>query len=102
VVAYDPAAMARAEAKLPRSNQMQYAKGVEEAAVNADALLILTDWQEFARLDLAQLHSLMRYPIIVDGRNLYDPQQMIDNGFTYLSIGRPSATPLRDTARLAV
>ena len=102
VVAYDPAAMARAESKIPRSAQMQYARDVEEAAADADALLILTDWQEFARLDLVQLHSLMRYPIIVDGRNLYDPQHMIENGFTYLSIGRPSATPLREPARLAV
>jgi UDPglucose 6-dehydrogenase len=44
----------------------------------------------------------MRYPIIIDGRNLYDPQHMMDNGFTYLSIGRPSATPLREAVRLAV
>ena len=102
VVAYDPAAMGRAESKIPRSSQMQYASGVDEAAADADALLILTDWQEFARLDLVQLHSLMRYPIIVDGRNLYDPQHMIENGFAYLSIGRPSATPLREAARLAV
>ena len=102
VVAYGPAAMGRAESKIPRSSQMQYASGVDEAAADADALLILTDWQEFARLDLVQLHSLMRYPIIVDGRNLYDPQHMIENGFTYLSIGRPSATPLREAARLAV
>jgi UDPglucose 6-dehydrogenase len=102
VVAYDPAAMVRAESKIPRSSQMQYASGVDEAAADADALLILTDWQEFAHLDLMQLHSLMRYPIIVDGRNLYDPQHMIENGFTYLSIGRPSATPLREPARLAV
>jgi UDPglucose 6-dehydrogenase len=102
VVAYDPAAMARAEVKIPRSAQMNYANSVEEAAADADALLILTDWQEFARMDLVQLHSVMRYPIIVDGRNLYDPQQMIENGFTYLSIGRPSATPLREATRLAV
>jgi len=102
VVAYDPAAMARAESKIPGSSQMQYVSGIDEAAADADALLILTDWQEFARMDLVQLHSLMRYPIIVDGRNLYDPQLMIENGFTYLSIGRPSATPLREAARLAV
>ena len=74
VVAYDPAAMERAESKLPRSSQMHYAGGIEEAAADADALLILTDWQEFAQLDLVQLHSLMRYPIMIDGRNLYDPQ----------------------------
>jgi len=101
VVAYDPAAMVRAEAKIPRSGQMQYVRSVQEAAADADALLILTDWQEFARLDLAQLRSVMRYPIVVDGRNLYDPQQMMDNGFTYLSIGRPSTSPLREAALLA-
>jgi UDPglucose 6-dehydrogenase len=102
VVAYDPAAMERAASKLPPSSQMHYASGIEEAASDADALLILTDWQEFAQIDLLQLHSVMRYPIIIDGRNLYDPQHMMDNGFTYLSIGRPSATPVRETARLAV
>ena len=102
VVAYDPAAMERAESKLPSSSQMHYASGIEEAATDVDALLILTDWQEFAQIDLVQLHSVMRYPIIIDGRNLYDPQHMVDSGFTYLSIGRPSATPVREAARLAV
>jgi UDPglucose 6-dehydrogenase len=102
VVAYDPAAMERAQAKLPPSAQMRYAKGVEEAAEDADALLILTDWREFARIDLGQLHAVMRYPIVIDGRNLYDPQHMMDSGFTYLSIGRPSATPVREAVRLAV
>jgi UDPglucose 6-dehydrogenase len=102
VVAFDPAAMERAKSKLPPSGQMHYARSVEEAAADADALLILTDWQEFARIDLVQLHSVMRYPIIIDGRNLYDLQHMIDSGFTYLSIGRPSATPLREAERLAV
>ena len=102
VVAYDPAAMTRAASRLPASRQMRYATSVEEAATDADALLILTDWQEFARIDLVQLHEAMRYPIIVDGRNLYDPQHMVDNGFTYLSIGRPSAAPLREAAQLAV
>jgi len=87
VIAYDPAAMERAEVKLPRSSQMQYANGIEEAATDADALLILT---------------LMRYPIVIDGRNLYDPKQMTENGFTYLSIGRPSAAPLHEAARLGV
>jgi UDPglucose 6-dehydrogenase len=102
VVAYDPAAMTRAEAELPRSSQMFYASGIEDAARDADALLILTDWQEFAHMDLARLHAAMRYPIIIDGRNLYDPQMMTDNGFTYLSIGRPAATPIRETATTAV
>jgi UDPglucose 6-dehydrogenase len=102
VVAYDPAAMKRAESELPPSGQMRYATCIEEAAKDADALLILTDWQEFARIDLVQLRAVMRYPIVIDGRNLYDPQNMMNNGFTYLSIGRPAATPLRETAALAV
>ncbi|MGA7157531.1 MAG: UDP-glucose/GDP-mannose dehydrogenase family protein [Acidobacteriaceae bacterium] len=99
VVAYDPAAMARAEAELPASRQMCYANSIQEAAADADALLILTDWREFASMDLDQLRATMRYPIIIDGRNLYDPQHMIDSGFTYLSIGRPSAAPARETVR---
>jgi len=102
VVAYDPAAMKRAESELPPSSQMIYATGVIEAAKDADALLILTDWQEFAHMDLVQLHAAMRYPIVIDGRNLYDPRQMMENGFTYLSIGRPTASPIREPATLAV
>jgi len=102
VVAYDPAAMKRAESELPPSSQMIYATGVIEAAKDADALLILTDWQEFAHMDLVQLHAAMRYPIVIDGRNLYDPRQMMENGFTYLSIGRPTASPIRESATLAV
>jgi UDPglucose 6-dehydrogenase len=102
VVAYDPAAMKRAQSELPPSGQMIYVTGIEEAAKDADALLILTDWREFARIDLRQLHAIMRYPIIIDGRNLYDPQDMVNNDFTYLSIGRPAATPSREPAVLAV
>jgi UDPglucose 6-dehydrogenase len=102
VVAYDPAAMKRAESELPPSSQMIYATGAIEAAKDADALLILTDWQEFAHMDLVQLHAAMRYPIVIDGRNLYDPRQMMENGFTYLSIGRPTASPIREPATLAV
>ena len=97
VVAFDPAAMKRAEQEIPASAQMRYAASAEEAATDADALLILTDWAEFAKLDLAKLHDTLRYPIVIDGRNLYDPQQMVAHGFTYLSIGRPAATPSRES-----
>lgn len=102
IVAYDPAAMKRAESELPVTSQMSYAPGVAEAAKDADALLILTDWKEFANLDLVKLHEIMRYPIIIDGRNLYDPQHMVHNGFTYLSIGRPAANPVREPIIIAV
>jgi len=98
VVAYDPAAMKRAEVELPASAQMQYAESVDEAVHDADALLILTDWAEFARLDLVKLHAAMRYPIVVDGRNLYDPKVMVAHGFTYMSIGRAAAMPAREDA----
>jgi len=98
VVAYDPAAMKRAEAELPATAQLRYASSVLDAATDADALLILTDWDEFAHLDLEQLSAALRYPIVIDGRNLYDPKVMADSGFTYLSIGRPAATPAREPA----
>lgn len=99
---YDPAAMERAKSELPESKTMRYADSVEAAAKDADALLILTDWAEFAKLDLSRLHELMRYPIIVDGRNLYDPQVMLENGFTYLSVGRSAVTPVREPVNIGV
>jgi UDPglucose 6-dehydrogenase len=102
VVAYDPAAMQRAQAELPPSVQMRYAESVDDAVRDADAVLVLTDWQEFAQLDLEQLHSLLRYPIVIDGRNLYDPVRMADAGFTYLSVGRATVTPVREAAAVAV
>jgi UDPglucose 6-dehydrogenase len=98
VVAYDPAAMKRAEAEMPASAQLRYATDVMDAVTDADALLILTDWNEFGKLDLKKLHGELRYPIVIDGRNLYDPVVMSEHGFTYLSIGRPAATPVRETA----
>jgi UDPglucose 6-dehydrogenase len=91
VTAYDPAAMERAQAVLPPSDKMRYAGDAYEAAKNADAVLILTDWKEFAKLDLAQLNQAVRFPIVIDGRNLYKPKQMLDCGFTYVSVGRPAS-----------
>ncbi len=96
IVAFDPAAMDRAKDELPPSPAMRYAADAYTAASEADALLILTDWKEFAELDLGKLNEAMRYPIVIDGRNLYDPQTMQEHGFTYLSVGRPSATPVRE------
>jgi len=64
-------------------------------------LLILTEWQEFATLDLEKLNRMLRYPIVIDGRNLYDPHVMQQHGFTYLSTGRPTAYPVRELATTA-
>jgi UDPglucose 6-dehydrogenase len=54
-------------------------------------VLILTDWREFAELDLVRLNQAVRFPIVIDGRNLYKPQQMMEHGFTYVSVGRPAS-----------
>ncbi|HEV2277447.1 MAG TPA: UDP-glucose/GDP-mannose dehydrogenase family protein [Acidobacteriaceae bacterium] len=96
VTAYDPAAEGRAREVVPSGEQMRYAEDPYVAAEGADALLILNDWQEFAELDLEKLQRSLRFPIIVDGRNLYDPAAMAARGFTYVSVGRPTLPPLRD------
>jgi UDPglucose 6-dehydrogenase len=96
IAAYDPAAMKRAEEMLPAGARLRYVEDAYAAAEGADAVLVLTDWQEFASLDLPRLAALMRYPIVVDGRNLFDPAVMQDLGITYVSIGRPSVNPVRD------
>jgi UDPglucose 6-dehydrogenase len=90
VTAYDPAAIERAQAVLPPSDKMRYSANLYEAAHDADAVLILTDWKEFAEIDLPELNRAVHFPIVIDGRNLYKPQQMSDHGFTYVSIGRPA------------
>jgi UDPglucose 6-dehydrogenase len=91
VAAYDPAAMERAREVL-RSN-VEFVGSPYEAAAGADALLILTEWEEFATLDLPQINSKLRYPIVIDGRNLYNPEMMAAHGFTYYSVGRAPALP---------
>jgi UDPglucose 6-dehydrogenase len=99
LVAYDPAAMKRAAEILPEGPNLRYATNSLAAAADADALVILTDWAEFGTLDLKRLNQALRYPIVIDGRNIFDPQVMSEHGFTYLSIGRPEAYPVRDLDR---
>jgi len=91
ISAYDPAAHERAREVL--NAKVDFADNPYEAARDADALLILTEWDEFAALDLPRLHTLLKYPIVVDGRNLYDPESMAALGFTYYSVGRPAVSP---------
>ena len=89
ICAYDPAAMERAKEIL--KSGVDFAADAYEAAAGADALLILTEWEEFASLDLDRLRTLVKYPIVLDGRNLYDPAVMVGHGFSYYSVGRPAA-----------
>jgi UDPglucose 6-dehydrogenase len=91
ISAYDPAAHERARELLKSS--VRFAESAYDAAHDADALLILTEWEEFAILDLARLRDVLKYPIVIDGRNLYDPGIMAASGFTYYSVGRPAASP---------
>ena len=91
IIAHDPAAMARAKEVLPAA--VEYAANPYDAARGADALLILTEWEEYAQLDLARLAHELKYPIVIDGRNLYDGNVMTQHGFTYYSVGRPTAAP---------
>jgi UDPglucose 6-dehydrogenase len=91
ITAYDPAAMPRTEEVM--SSGITFASSAYEAAHGADALLILTEWEEFANLDLNRLRQELKYPIVIDGRNLYDPQIMAAQGFTYYSVGRAAAHP---------
>jgi UDPglucose 6-dehydrogenase len=91
ISAYDPAAIERAQGVLPPSETMRYAASPYEAAEGADAVLILTDWAEFSKLDLQRLNQVLRFPIVIDGRNLYQPSVMLEHGFTYVSVGRPAA-----------
>jgi UDPglucose 6-dehydrogenase len=91
ITAYDPAAMERTRESSPSG--ITFANSAYEAARDADALLILTEWEEFANLDLARLRQELKYPIVIDGRNLYDPETMAAQGFTYYSVGRAAAYP---------
>ena len=91
VSAYDPAAADSAR-KMMRGieSRMRFASDPYEAAKNADAVLILTDWNEFAMMDLERLREAMREPVLIDGRNLFSPESMAELGFTYISVGRPA------------
>src|SRR5450755_2715229 len=91
ISAYDPAANDRAREIM--NSSIKFAASAYEAASGADALLILTEWEEFANLDLDRLRQELKYPIVIDGRNLYDPQIMAAQGFTYYSVGRAAAHP---------
>ena len=82
---YDPAAMTRAQQLIP---EMQFRKNAYGVARGADAIALITEWNEFRHLDLARLRRSMRRPVLVDGRNVYDPRQMQELGFVYRGIGR--------------
>jgi UDPglucose 6-dehydrogenase len=85
VRAYDPAAMAGARELLPA---VVYSADPYALADGADGLVLVTEWNEFRQLDLGRVKASMRRPVMVDGRNIYDPAMMRSLGFTYRGIGR--------------
>ena len=85
VSGYDPVAMVHAGKMNPR---LRLAEDAYELAAGADALLVVTEWDEFKHLDMRRIADAMAQPILVDGRNIYAPEQMVALGFTYRAVGR--------------
>jgi UDPglucose 6-dehydrogenase len=86
--AYDPEAMERAKEIF---NDVEYCSDAYDAVKGADAVIVLTEWNEFKELDLAKMKSLMRHNLVIDGRNIYNPDDMKKHGLKYISIGRKDA-----------
>ncbi|THF73665.1 UDP-glucose dehydrogenase family protein [Cohnella fermenti] len=89
VRAYDPVAMPNFR-KLFGDEGVDWCDAAEEAASGADALCLLTEWEEFAREDLHKLQTILKRPILIDGRNLFKEEDLKGTSFVYYSIGRPS------------
>ena len=98
--AFDPEGMGEAKKLLP---DLDYRGDAYEVIEDADALVLLTEWNEFRGLDLARVRSLLRSPVVIDLRNIYQPEEMAAAGFVYYSIGRaPAAPPVETSPNLRV
>lgn len=86
IKAFDPKAMDNA--RIIFGNKIEYAKSSYDALKNADAMLLITDWNEFKRPDFEQIKALLKTPVIFDGRNQYDPKALLEGGFKYFCIGK--------------
>ena len=86
VRAYDPVAMDECRRRM--GDAIYYAKDLYDATLDADALLLLTEWKEFRLPSWAVIKKSMRHPIVLDGRNIYDRSEMEELGFTYHCIGK--------------
>jgi UDPglucose 6-dehydrogenase len=86
VCAHDPAAMKEARHQL--GDTIDYSETNYDCLKNADALVVVTDWNEYRHPDFGRVKESLRRPVIVDGRNLYDPDKMREHGIRYYSMGR--------------
>jgi len=90
VHAYDPEATAKAKAVIPN---ITYCADAYQAAMGADAILVVTEWDEFRQMDWKRLLSAVEQPLVIDGRNMFGPEEISQHGFRYVSIGRVDALP---------
>ncbi len=98
VRAYDPVGMERASDLMP---ELIMAEDPYALAEGCDALIVCTDWNEFKHLDLLRVLGVMKQPVIVDGRNIYDPVELSRLGFQYRGVGRgygPDGEPLEEAS----
>lgn len=93
VQAYDPIAIENTRQVFP---QITYAKNAYDTALDVDALLVVTEWNEFKQLNMERIKFLMKQPVLFDGRNIYDPDRMREFGFDYYCVGRADGTPVLD------
>lgn len=98
---YDPQGMDNAKILLPQE-ELLWTESALQACAHADAVVIVTEWEEFAQMDLAVLRHTMHNPLMIDLRNLFIPSDMAKSGFTYYSIGRKPASPQRSEIRDAI
>ncbi len=91
IVAYDPVAMSKAKEVVPTG--VRFAGSALDAMDGADAAVFVTEWDEFKTLEPESIKQALRFPIVVDGRNLFAPEAMSAAGITYLSVGRPAVLP---------
>jgi len=87
IKAYDPVAMEESK-KILNNSSIDYCHNSYEVAEGSDALVFITEWNQFRKLDMEKIRGLLRKPIIIDLRNIYDPQTLRDMGFTYTGVGR--------------
>ena len=89
VKAYDPIAMDNFRALFGKDG-VEWCNDAMETAQGADALCLLTEWEEFAEVDLAQLQTVLKRPILIDGRNVFNEEHLLGTDFIYYSVGRPN------------
>ena len=92
VRAYDPAALHEAKRLYPSQPLLEFCDAQLDCLDGADALVVITEWTQFRSPDFADIKQRLKQPVVFDGRNVYDPADMREAGFTHYSVGRPVVT----------